>query len=47
MSQSADKSGDEPLVQPSKFGRRLGIVMAIAFIVLAVLAGIDWLAYDG
>jgi hypothetical protein len=47
MSQSADKTSDEPLVQPSKFGRRLGIAMAIAFIVLALLAGIGWYAHDG
>lgn len=43
----ADKSNDESLVQPSKFGRRLGLAMAIAFLALAALAGIGWLAHDG
>ncbi len=44
MSQSADKSSDESLVQPSKFGRRLGLIVAIMLIVLAAVAAIGTFA---
>jgi hypothetical protein len=44
VSQSVEKPSDEPLVQPSQFGRRLGIIVTIAFIVLALLAAVGTFA---
>ncbi len=43
MSQSAREPNEESLVQPSKFGRRFGIGVAIVLLVLALLAGVGTL----
>jgi hypothetical protein len=47
VSQSAEKSGDEPLVQPSKFGKRLGRTIAVVFILFAILVAVDTFSGGG
>lgn len=41
MSNANQQTGDEPLVQPSKFGKRLGRFVTIVLALLAVLVLLD------